>query len=340
LRGDGFAEGGRVSDAYKGESPGKKFARFAYWQSVALEMGAQFNAGKHLFLASREGGDFGVLRAMGLPFDLLVGVDRNELALRECDQKWSAIARARGEEPPIFQLGSIDEEVNHYEREEGPVASVFLDFCCHLDRASLLTTCNSFLALRPGSVIGVAFLKGREKQQHEQRVAVIGNRNQRRALRARVGGWRRELLGMMDGSRAWDMIELMRRIRASTPAAATPRAVRWQIVDAVLTAAGRYREAEPVGAIEYHSRTKEGGGVPMLMMLFRVRHAGAADHQRVPWHIEEPQDTNAWVRKSALAIGVDGALAMNLDPRTVAAWRAHATRGTYSIATSEGRVRQ
>lgn len=142
-----------MEDTYKGESPSKKFARFSFWTAVASELGkTRFYNGKHLVLASREGGDVSVLLGMGVQPKNIIPVDLNPKAALAAQDKFPEVQ---------VIVGDVADIAKEYKRE---LVSAFLDFCAPMDSRIIKKVgevCNHGMA--NDSVIGCAFLNGREK---------------------------------------------------------------------------------------------------------------------------------------------------------------------------------
>ena len=84
-----------MSDTYKGESLQKKVARLLTHEIAKISLNAMapgaWEGGLHAFLASREGSEYGVLDYLGVPSRNLVGLERDEEAVRLCSEKWAMI---------------------------------------------------------------------------------------------------------------------------------------------------------------------------------------------------------------------------------------------------------
>lgn len=372
-------------DTYKGESLQKKIARLIVHDCAATWMRSRYGSawvrGLHVFLASREGGDVGALRWTGVPYDNMVGLDRNEAAIRACADKWHAIAGG-SEEPtsPHFvfcdnadcEIGNINVCLRRYKspgflsKEVGTgrpidvcpekqatgscwierwadrsghpfIVSAFLDFCSHLDRETVNASAYVCGHLSFGSVISVAVLKGREKRQLASRSFTPPkfNRRARRVQQKTWEPWRRDLRSMMAGTLEWNLGELVRGVQESDRTADAALA-RVAVLQAALEMSDQYHERflQPISIVEYQSRTNYSNGVPMLIASFAIRkrfrdEADAMKHEPALWKLSNAvalEERNKLLRD----LSSEGAsLALNVEPKTATAWKAHATRGTY-----------
>lgn len=233
-------------DTYKGESLQKKHARYITHETAKCWMETfypgSFIKGMHVFLASREGGDIGALRSLGVPFDNMLGADRDLGAIKACGKKWGLIdTSGDGGEAHLVHCEDVSTELSwianclgrvkgweeaqdceepggcwlgRWAKRSGypHVASCFLDFCGHIDKSTVDSCTSAWRSLSWGSVMSVAFLKGREKTQKEYSVHLRpkGNRLARRALKSTTGVGALMVTDMLRGARAWDMREALR----------------------------------------------------------------------------------------------------------------------------------
>jgi len=136
---------------YKGDSWAKKSVRLRVWEAVLLSLGRQrFQAGPHLFLASREGGDASVLRALGAPDRSMIAVDWDEEAISEFKKIYPGIRTA-------------SDDVANVLVSEDSFASVHLDLTSQITESYLARIILASKKIMPGGVIACAFTVGREK---------------------------------------------------------------------------------------------------------------------------------------------------------------------------------
>jgi hypothetical protein len=344
-----------TDDTYKGESPGKKSARFAFWSRVREVLGEErFVRGPHVVLASREMGDFSTLRGLGC--SAVVGAEISKDAYE--------LARAKNPEADV-RLGDVVDVA----RGVGSFASCLLDFCSPICRGVTDTASSVLRIMSPGSVFGIAVLKGRE-QRGKDLDDVKYNRATRRGLARSARAIESE-----DSSEAVSMANYLRvlaRLGEKTTANESVRATAAMFSSdgGVVTSRARSvmefidherRLSAEYTSIEYHSRTPTEQGVPMLILAWTV---GRPDHRPLerrrggvgparqyahgqakpssfglacgPKLVQAPIVIDTCSMRelrdevlSAEARGLDASMIFNLPRATVAAWKAHATRGTY-----------
>lgn len=356
-----------TADTYKGESLQKKMARFATHQHAATFQEqfypGSFCRGLHVVLASREGGDFGPLASLGVPRSSMVGLDRCQSAIQECAAKWSASGVGDDDditlvhcEDAATELGHINECLGRVKgltrapcpvvdcwverwalRSQYPyVASVFWDFCSHLDKATIDAIAYTWRCLSIGSVLSVGVLKGREKAQAELRVQLApANRKERRSWRTRMQPSYVSLSEMMRGSRPWNVPLVLDMMRSESGSHARSAAsIRHKLMIYALSLADRSAMPTTVGVIEYQSSTKESNGVPMLICSFAKMSLqdGRATPTPKAMKIDDGMALE-WRNGELLASDTETAAAvLNVPKATASAWKAHVTRGTYQAA--------
>jgi hypothetical protein len=334
-----------VSDTYKGESLGKKLARLHFWKRCQEWFGDEFTRRKHLVLASREGGDIAVLKGLGVPASNIVAVDRES----------SAVVACRDRHPDVRVL--LGEAADVAAAERLGLGTVFLDFCSWLTSDALACAGACARLLPDHGLLGVAFMRGREKGAAFDQIILARGEEAYVAARENATGWISGGGGLPfaggDGRTLLLTKELDRALG--------PR-------DFVLGNA----------CIDYHSRRCEQQGVPMRICLMHARKlprylsASSVRKKRIEktlnWYraISEAEqlfrdgDNKVGVGKGGrvvvwpphtfgvplvpthelvrTAARLDAAypgrahLLLNVAPGQLAAWRAHATRGSYDKA--------
>jgi hypothetical protein len=144
-----------MADTYKGESPAKKLARFIYWIGVQRELGAKrFLTGKHLVLASREGGDISYLLGQDVPPQNIIAVEINPEAAMMVQEKFPKVRVICGEAEQIAR------------EFKNSLVSAYLDFCSTIQKPLLEKIVKIMkFSMRSGGVIGCAFINGRERDR-------------------------------------------------------------------------------------------------------------------------------------------------------------------------------
>lgn len=344
-------------DSYKGESLQKKIVRIQTHLAVKRYLDGKapglFADGIHVFLASREGGDIGVLKWLGVSPRTMLGVDRNEEAIKNCAEKWATILCAPAGSPwgpGLIHAADIADVVREVTTalggtSGGPrIAHAFLDFCCHIDKSTIDSMTSVWRSLPRGSVLTVAILKGREKIQANHRVVVapVCDRKRRRGeakvlgRRGAVGAATVLLAKMIRGEVQWDARTVELTIQSMPGLAPSNRGIdvsRMGLINLALTIVESGVVPVCLSAYEYQSTTNASRGVPMLVASFAKLGRG------------EPIPKMKWTRMTeAFAIDMrssilrqssstDAALLLNVEPSTASAWKAHVTRGTYKAAS-------
>jgi len=352
-----------MDDTYKGESLQKKQARWATHVSAQSWLSEHYpgiwEKAAHCFLASREGGDIAALSATGVPFDNMVGFDRNEKALRACAEKWP--------EPHLVHCQDADNEIGHLtnilhrlkdptftsclsvdgQRVEIPdpnedwfgqwamrsgcpsIATVFLDFCCHLDKETLSAAAYTWRAMSYGSVLSVAVLKGREKRQIPKAAPGVHKHNRlaRRRLRA-ISPAQHAISSALRGSSDWDMRSILDMV--DEDGSMGPANARAVVIELSLLLSDPTGIPDPLLVLEYQSKTKDSGGVPMLIVSFAKRRQGKrVNLDPVCAKLTQKGAIN-WRNELLLSEPIErAALILNTSKSTAVAWKAHVTRGTY-----------
>lgn len=313
-------------DTYKGESPSKKMARLGYWRAVRGVLRGRFKKTKHVVLASREGGDIGVLLALGVPKENIIAVDLVESAAKACSEKWPGVEVVCGDVADVVEARASE------------VGSVFLDFCSPISTGTVQVGRRILRALRYDSIFGVALLKGREHGEVEINEGGRMNRRERRATKAmrRRGGEAEAEAHMM----RWTSVgkvsahEMIKETTDEDERSGYGRA------KAFLAAVHAARHDQWHGmtnahlVIDYQSVTKESRGVPMTIALCVKERSKIETYRRYQHKYRYAQMrkfTDEMVRAFAVspASGPTPHLLLNVDKATIAAWKAHANRGTY-----------
>lgn len=313
-------------DTYKGESPGKKIARYHFWHHAVSLLGVdEFyeSNSKVVFLASREGGDASVLKGACVDPGRLVGVDLVEDAVVACKAKHPDISVRHGDFVDVL-------------KSTPNVSIAFMDLCCPLSAQTVSTIRRAFMSAPIGSVFGVAYMRGREKPSKE---GIRLSRRQRR--------YAKNKLGLLDSENQL-LAGNTRDIRISLKEASDldgPLA-RARTLLSILQSTSRGRFGHLTKVIQYHSRVDGRQGVPMEIACFSVDHFGLyRKRDKIPSMECELQIVrhDKWVhlRREIVAGRWDpnAHLFLNIPKGRVAAWKAHASRGTYGARAALARTR-
>ena len=280
---------------YKGEVPSKKMTRLTFWLLIRQHLGTKrFLAGPHLVLASREAGDVSVLLGMGVDIKNIIGVDYVP----------HEAAQARLKFPG---LRVIEKEIGLYAREyKGlPFASIYLDFCSQSGNAIFDTVSLVIKHLvEDDGLLGYNFMVGREQSVRHKAAKY------RREIEAQIARMKKTRRADMEGmavhfSRAFLMeSEIVKRVK-STPL--------------------------QLEAHFFYSSKQEGHiGHPWCGQLVRVNPSKPNADSPDCYYFSTDM---AALRDYALSLEKktgQAALLLNVTRTTMAAWKAHASRGTYA----------
>lgn len=157
-----------MEDRYGGESVGKKLARFNFWERASAWMGADFLKTRHLVLASREGGDISVLRGLGVSPKNIVAVERNSRAVGDCQKRHPEVRVIHGDVVAVARRNRLE------------IGVALLDFCSWpTDEALDCVFGVAAHALKNSAVLGYAFLRGREPKNVFSQMAKLSEVEQR-----------------------------------------------------------------------------------------------------------------------------------------------------------------
>jgi len=304
---------------YRGDSYGKRVARPFFWRTVQRMLGDRFFLGKHLVLASKDGGDIRQLLSMGiLPSDI-VAVDLDASAIDECRRLFPDIS---------YEQGDVAEVVRRYKRS---LRSAYLDFCGPWG-SKIRETSESVLLAGMGdrSVIGLTFMAGREKgvdreatmEFKEDLERVIGElqafdtmspRDRSRVVTALSRG--------MQVDQGWFMMCL--RYKTAVIPKAT---VVYRSTTTMITKVGRVVRANPSWKLKRFRRfvgdRMEAMSSPDFRLCRVVTEADFAMH--VVLYCEQLSELRPTLPASEVnRIAADE---YNVSAGTIRAWKAHSTR--------------
>lgn len=137
--------------SYAGESWQKKIARVLIWQYVFADVLGEprMLTRRHLILASRECGDASALRALRVPGEQIVAIDRDAIAIDECRRRF-----------PEVDARNVDlVDVLHSDER---FASIFLDLTNNLSKTVTRLVSLALLSAESDGVVAVEILRGRE----------------------------------------------------------------------------------------------------------------------------------------------------------------------------------
>jgi hypothetical protein len=315
-----------VIDTYKGESDQKRWARLLFWlhlhESTATE--------RKLVLASRNGGDIATLAAGGVDLSTVVAVDRCSEALAACEANHPG---------PQYVVGDAADVA---EREQ-PFCAALLDFCGPICADTLATTMRVARCVRFGGLLGVAVLRGRESSSRgtaDTNRACSINRHWRRMLGS-SGATRRvrrdpALRMAFELERFKAGLSSNRDALNSARAYYAPGVARSRMLQQAMLCSGILTTL--VLTIDYQSSTGESSGVPMTIAVFIRGGDGLLEEESIVGVSSKckAMGSDRVLNVGALRPNVRAAslqsdwlaMALNVDPRKLAAWKAVRTMGT------------
>ena len=319
-------------DTYKGESPSKKVARYSHWRDVRRWMGADaFVHGHFLFLASREGGDASVLRAMGVPDSRMVAVERDVSAAQIFSARFPGITLCVGDVADVAESKTM--------RDWG-ISAAFLDFCAPLNRETFETVRRVCNTLQLNTTLSVGLLRGRESDSAAIQPLSGMSRQSRRLWqsmqRANMKRYARthgtELRDVTNGKSTSG-----RRLVGAAPRTGAIDESRSSAIHQALIVNPENRLVELARVINYQSVTDGSRGVPMSISMFLRRRgfdefADGFDAIKIPVFDDDSMRKMVIEGRIFLSDEWDASLIpalLNIPAGTAAAWRAHSTRGTY-----------
>lgn len=343
-------------ESHRGDTLGKRLARLSFYLRIRAWCGnTAFARMRFLYLASFEGGDASVLKALGIPAEQQLAVDINAESLRDFSAEHPDVPTWHGD---VGRLGGRKFDC------------VFLDFCGNVSHRTI-ETCVSAAALVPrrdGAVFAWAVQRGREHPTWKPKIAEA-----RELLRTHNGLPLDDAEARMSDGRSlviYDPVAIaMERERITlhtlckltylsvdpkeraagkpgTPmlicayvTTAMPRSwsaqkfarkraemMRAHVAELKLASALNVSEVSGVATHgDALARFVATGGRDTERAV-RFAHAGGAG---ADYHDAVSQSALAAAISDCDDLGIDAALALNLDDGRVAALRAHRTRGTY-----------
>jgi len=354
-------------DTYKGESLGKKIARAWFWVVVQRWLKDDFYTGQHLVLASREGGDVSVLKAMGVPPANIVAMELNAPAAHCFRQKHPDVR---------VYIGDVAELVND-KRFRSNVVCAHLDFCSWCTDAVVERAVRvARFGMRHNGVLSVGIMKGREQGPVRDSLRAMGaeaeelridRKLQRTWSRADKMAWERQ---ETSSTRRWLLftritdgllspgpnVGVMPLGSVGYNSGKTPMVFDIFIVRRALTRRGLFHQIgtllEEVSAAKFDLAyelaewEQKNGHTSMAMQnaasdIFLRGHQfitiGERDWMTVGPEFGDPSPELAATMANAIETlhpTLSAADVLTVRRGRLAAWRAHATRGTYSEATA------
>ncbi|HEY3500260.1 MAG TPA: hypothetical protein VGK73_36465 [Polyangiaceae bacterium] len=312
-----------MTDTYLGDSLGKKLARAWFWFRAARALGDSFYQTKHLVLASREGGDVRVLRALGVATKNILAVEMNPVAAEAFACQYPDV--------PLL-IGDVANLVNRRD-VRGKVGVAHLDFCSWSTPTVLAAATRvARFAIVSDGILCIGVMKGREQGHARKGLIGLGLDLERDDFRDRL---RASTVGSKTGAAS------ERRVTSTLRSAFMARELAQ-----LLAQPGPLVFARPLESIGYDS-----GRTPMVYCPFRVRRflSRAQGERWIGAALYEPEsdivsayqmEIGEGSPRDAVAMaagllrllpGVDAGELLTLPRGKLAAWRAHRTRGSYGV---------
>ena len=275
-----------MEDTYKGESPSKKYARYMCWLSIAEDFDTEkFRSGKHLVLASREGGDISTLLGMGVHPKSIIAVEHSASAAHAAQEKYP-------------QVRVVCRDVVKMAQEcKRTLSSAYLDFCGTATAATITRIRQVVLhGLKDDAYLAVTVLSGRE--QGELREEILAHKakpflrrrfhdlSNKTLVTETISGireshphcevqlYRERLLAALADDDLLDVEgERIRAAQAKLYSDHSPPLVRMHYLrEKLVVALSPHRVAlHPIATLHYNSNTDGSNGVPMVVVVFKTR---------------------------------------------------------------------
>lgn len=351
-----------TATTYKGDSPGKKIQRLRTWLHM-WALGQAFRTPyEGALVLGGHGGDVDVLEGLGFPAHSVTAVDRDPACLRICKERHPQIRTVCGD------VGGAAGNALY--------SMAHIDFCANFSVETLRTLTHVMRGFDsfPG-ILAVTLLKGRERKS---RTSLMGHlsrsvrrdfrQSRKKKLKKGKDKLFHEIAYEATDGRGFDPKTIMRLAEriCQKEGRLTGYCDKAMIRQIALTEtlfnlglaesiqirkdAGdkafyqSLRMIQPVGIMEYHSRTEADWGTPFMTAFFVVGRRCDMDfigkireeraflvNARDPMSMQE---CTTALKPSAVEIsrwvGVERAARIfDVDPKTLIAWKAHDSRGTY-----------
>lgn len=313
-----------MSGEYRGETNAKRVARLILGRSIQQQLASVTTSSrpKAICLAG-DGGDARMLRALGMPVADIVCVDRDEAALR----KVSLLVPGAD-----FRLGDIRTVIGTL--ADDSLCCALLDFCGHVTRTVRFTVRLIARKLQVPGFLSVTYLRGREtlttagiregKRCWDGQEHLLRPDEKMQAYREWYGA---QIAGIVTQNRNWaETIYVLGaahrdRVAIRVHGARSPTNVHPNRCPAV---DGSWWLDER-DLILYHS-----GHSPMCIVSFGLSRSMPQPGEHVVVKTSKCEsELRIWAMKNPELTAQRVADSLNLPVGTIAAWRAHATRGTY-----------
>lgn len=313
---------------YHGDSAGKKLARAALWlRQKKLLHARRGAAGAIVVLASRELGDVSALLALGFDQRSICAIDTDEEAIRICRDRYPNVVTMHDDVAAAAAHCSLRKNV----------VCAHLDFCGILS-AKMVETVTRFVkrSCVEYTLLSVGMMRGRDRAFSKRAVASARPMLKRMKEDARAAA----RSGLLSGDYAAEVLECD---GAGEEEFGSRSGGLWLEVDRNVQTSTDLGSC-PTAIIRYHSSDRTKHGVPfeyscvrMLRPSKRGRYDARTLGEALTFNVAPlpGDDIDMSLRRAALewskSLGVPStAQLLNIDPQTIVAWRAHASRGTFA----------
>lgn len=292
------------SNPYAGESDAKRIARYdlyAHLQGVIQTYGDP--GGWAVVLAGPDAAEVGVLRyVLGWPRDRVIFVDKDETGLRAAEQKWPGVDTFHGDIIDILTA------------LRGGIGFAHFDFMGHVNKTVQETFEIARGKIQMGGVIAYTYLRGREhaKTPNWQEALAAGKsmllQGRKLSERRRL---RRDQKTLMEAARVYGYMALL-------AAALSPRG---------------FDEYAPLYTGRYHSGRSPMGFFALARRPVQARGLNWPEPVDNDMPADDYGDRLKRVIVDFRQMGYPDneiAAVFNVDARSLPAWQAHVTRGTYN----------
>lgn len=348
-----------MSDStYAGDSPGKKLARARMWLNASAVMTTLQVPFEGAYVLSGEGGDLSVLDAMGFPKEKLIGVDLDPDYAEYCALENPGTQWAAGE------AGKLASKFRYN--------ASHMDFCNGLTAENVRTVADVVLnAATVPMMMGLTIMKGREhkprkmpegivtiprgfRRDEAKRMRKVGLKCGAQMLRRgifdpglEISYAKQRMRDFHDGKMSGFSFDDSGKCNPLGNAMARIDAFR-HCVNALIFSSGL--ELITLSVYGYHSKSSKTSGTPFVTGLmvavpfeYSRRVTEIAINQlshMISYECLSAKDSYSCLIPSVLELtkllsNEEAGKLYGVDPKSIAAWKAHATRGSYD--DSKGR---
>ncbi len=347
-----------MASTYRGDSPGKKLSRFRTWLAMmgkCRDLGIPYRGA--LALAG-EGGDLSVLDGFGFPLESVTACDVDPDWLEYCAEVYPSVKTVHGEVGAIAE--GVDFNMAHLDFCGGISAAnirTIADVCWsvkHLPSVIAVTMLKGreYLGAPDRGTLCGPVSRG-VRRRHLAAAVKAKSSIGEYVLRSKEFDPRHVLkLAEQDLRRTVPRTDCDAAYNKNGSLTSIGKAlIRARAIQACVEYTSALRGAFPgdgpclsmCGVLGYHSRSKKAHGTPFCTAIFVVHHAKQREAvcdillngpSVAPFHVLNTKQSMDLLRPTAAemarVVSPDKVAKMfDVNPSSVVAWKAHATRGTY-----------